>query len=851
MSNKQEYTPMMKQYLAIKSEYPNMLLFYRMGDFYEMFFDDAKKCSQLLDLTLTARGKSSGGNIPMAGVPYHCVDGYLAKLIKLGESVAICEQVGDVATSKGPVERKVTRILTPGTITDEELLEDKQDNILLAISIKNNKVGIASLELSTGSFTIQELDSYAKAKDEINKIAPAEILISEDINTDILNLAKTKIVKRPSWDFALDTAIINLTRQFKIKSLAAFECEEYTIALEAAGCLIIYAHETQKQNLLHIQNLKVEKINDYIILDEHTRRNLELTTNQRGTKENTLLKTIDKTATSMGSRMLYRWINKPVRDKNIIRVRQNSIQCLLEENTFEVLYQELKEIGDIERILSRIALNSAKPRDLVRLKKSLEILPNLHSIINKLAKKSKKNESSYLEFLITAISTYPKQHKMLKQALVENPPMIIRDGGVIAEGYDKELDELRGLSENATKFLLELEEREKERTKISTLKVGFNRIHGYYIEISKAQSVNAPTDYLRRQTLKNAERYIMPELKVFEDKILSANERALNREKALYEELLVSLKTDIKSLQTTAKAIAELDILNNFAERAFNLDLCCPNLSEKKIIDIKQGRHIVVEHSCNERFIPNDAKADNNNTLLMLTGPNMGGKSTYMRQTALIVLLAHIGSYVPASSATIGITDRIFTRVGASDDLSSGRSTFMVEMTETASILSYATENSLVLIDEIGRGTSTFDGLSLASAIASHIATKIKALTIFSTHYFELTKLENIHSNIQNIHMSAKEDNDKIVFLHTVNKGPASQSYGIQVARLAGIPSDVIAKAKHSLHELEQQQGVNNTSTKSTKETPLDNKLKTINLDDLSPKQAWDTLANLKEECRT
>lgn len=840
MQTNEKHTPMIKQFLKIKAEYPDILLFYRMGDFYELFFDDAALGAKVLGLTLTARGKSNGTPIPMAGVPYHSAESYLSKLVKAGYSVAICEQVGDV-NSSGPVERKVVRVLTPGTITDEALLEEGLDNVLLAISTVKDKVGLAMLEISTGSFTVQEHNSFDAALNEIARISPAEILVSEQFNLDLLPATSCAVVKRPKWDFDFDLSVANLNLQFNTKKLDAFECQNMNAALTAAGCLLIYAKETQKQQLIHIKKLQVERSNENIILDRHTRLNLELTKGIQDNNSSSLLTIINKCSTPGGSRMLARWLNNPIRDRVTLKKRQSSIQYILTNNLFKDISVVLQDIADLERILTRVALGTARPRDLVKIKLALKCLPNIRKTL-----KSKNKIPEQINSLLAKISNHPSLVKLLEKSIDSNPSLLIRDGGVIADGYDKELDELRGMAANANSFLIELEEKEKTKTNISTLKVGYNRVHGYYIEISKAQAGKAPTEYLRRQTLKNAERFITPELKVFEDKILSANDRALQREKQLYDDILVKLRKEMSILQETAHALNEFDVLNNLANCAFEYDLCCPILSDKNEVIIEAGRHLVVEQLLNTSFVPNNTVIKKDRELLLLTGPNMGGKSTYMRQTALIVILAHIGSFVPAKEAIIGNIDRVFTRVGASDDLAAGRSTFMVEMTEAASILHYATKNSLVLVDEIGRGTSTFDGLSLAWAIAYELATKIKSLTIFSSHYFELTKLEKEISNIKNIHMTAKEHEQGIVFLHTVEEGPANQSYGIQVASLAGLPQHVIENAKNRLLSLE----ANNLEKKLSQQEKILAKILKINPDELSPKQAASLLYELKQDIK-
>lgn len=798
VTEQNQHTPMMQQYLRIKSEHTDKLVFYRMGDFYELFYDDAKKAAKLLDLTLTKRGQSNGEPIPMAGIPYHAAENYLGKLIKAGESIAICEQIGDPATSKGPVERQVVRIITPGTVTDEALLEDRRDNLLIAVYSRQLKYGLASLELSSGRFVLQEIHSEENLLSELERLKPAEILISEEDGNNPIFKNRSGIRRRGEWEFNLETARQLLISHFKTQDLSGFGCEEFPLGLTAAGALMHYARETQRTALPHIKTLRTERPEEYLILDAATRRNLELDTNLQGGIENTLSSIIDRTATAMGSRLLRRWLNQPLRDRKILFQRQQIIAGFIQNQSYIHLQEFLREIGDIERILARVALKSARPRDLVQLRSALRVFPSIKNYLNNFT-------VPYIQKLANKIYLFENLVQLLNIALIDNPPMLIRDGGVIAPGYSAELDELRLLSENASQYLIDLETREKERTNISTLKVGYNRIHGYYIEISAAQSKNAPIDYQRRQTLKNAERYITPELKLFEDKVLSAKSKALALEKYLYDDLLEKILLELSPLQDTAVVIAGIDVSCNFAERAESLNWVCPELTQNTELNITAGRHPVIEASLDTPFVPNDIFLLPNRRMLIITGPNMGGKSTYMRQTALIALLAHIGSYVPAKSAVIGNIDRIFTRIGAADDLAGGRSTFMVEMTETANILHNATQNSLVLMDEIGRGTSTFDGLSLAWSCAKYLAENIKAFTLFATHYFELTHLPLECEGIANIHLDAVEHGDHIVFLHAVQEGPASKSYGLQVAQLAGIPKAVIEKAKEKLLTLEMK----------------------------------------------
>ncbi len=789
---------MMEQYLRIKAHYPHLLLFYRMGDFYELFYDDAKRAAKLLDITQTHRGASAGEPIPMAGVPYHAVEGYLAKLIRLGESVAICEQIGDPATSKGPVERKVVRIVTPGTVTDESLLEERRDNLLVAVQAGKAGFGVASLDLGSGRFVLFEGQDDEALAGELARLHPAEILVSETFERHEL-LPEASLQRLLPWQFERDSAERRLCEQFGTQDLNGFGCTDLPLAIGAAGALLHYVQETQKSALPHLRGLRVESPDEAIVIDAASRRNLELEFAIGGNPKHTLAAVIDRCATPMGSRLLRRWLGRPLRKHEALARRQQAIGAILEipEHHAE-LHQGLRAIGDMERILARVALRSARPRDLARLRDALAQLPTLQAQLAPL-------DSPLLAKLAESISTHPELHQQLQRALIDTPPLLIRDGGVIAEGYDSELDELRALRENAGDYLIRLELRERERTGVSTLKVGYNKVHGYYIELGRSHAHKVPDDYLRRQTLKGAERYITPELKEFEEKVLSASERALAREKLLYEGLLDRLNEALAALQRTATALATLDVLVDLAERAETLHLTCPELSREPGLSIHGGRHPVVEQLLDHPFVANDIELHDARRMLIVTGPNMGGKSTYMRQTALIVILAHIGSFVPADSARVGDFDRIFTRIGASDDLAGGRSTFMVEMTETATILNNATAQSLVLMDEIGRGTSTFDGLSLAWACASTLAAELRAFTLFATHYFELTSLPELLPMSANVHLDAVEHGEHIVFLHAIKEGPASQSYGLQVATLAGVPKGVVARARVKLRELEER----------------------------------------------
>lgn len=853
----------MQQYLRIKAQNQDNLLFYRMGDFYELFYDDAKNAADILDITLTARGKSGGQPIPMCGIPFHAADRYLAKLVEAGVSVAICEQIGDPATSKGPVEREVVRVITPGTVSDEALLDERRDNCLLSIcatELSSNKgadlhYGIAYMNISSGRFVLSEVTGLEAVSTEIERVKPAELLVSDELTELDNKLVHPAKRKRPIWEFEIDNANRILCEHFNTKDLSAFDCDELFVAIQAAGCLLQYARETQQSELPHIQSIQVESLSDSVILDAASRRNLELDTNLAGGRQNTLLSVLDTSSTAMGSRLLTRWINRPLRDRSHLEARQEVVASLIADYQFEALAELLKSIGDLERILARLGLRSARPRDLAKLRDSLATLPSLQELLE-----ANKNDS--LKEVARRIANFPEQTALLQKAIEENPPVVIREGGVIAPGYDGELDELRSLSSNAGQYLVDLEVREKERTGLSTLKVGFNRVHGYYIEISKGQAdTELPAEYIRRQTLKNAERFITPELKEFEDKVLSAKSKALAREKSLYDELMNVLAADLTELIGSAEAIAELDVLNSFAERAVNLNFTRPELNNETGIVIENGRHPVVETVLTEAFVANDLCLNEQQKMLIITGPNMGGKSTYMRQTALIVLLALCGSYVPASSATIGPIDRIFTRIGSSDDLAGGRSTFMVEMTETANILHNATPNSLVLMDEIGRGTSTFDGLSLAWAAAVYIAERLSAFTLFATHYFELTSLPETYDAILNVHLDAVEHENGIVFLHSVKSGPANQSYGLQVAQLAGIPASVIEKARDKLSQLEADSGnpteplargaePNQADLFGSAPHPALEYLERLNPDEITAKEALSILYELKNKTK-
>jgi len=836
MTSKTQHTPMMQQYLHLKAQNPQLLLLYRMGDFYELFYDDAKRAAKLLNITLTARGKSGGNPIPMAGVPYHALENYLVKLVNQGESVAICEQVGDPATSKGPVERRVTRIITPGTLTDEALLNARQDNLLAATVLYQQAIGLAYIDLSAGRFVLMQLDNEQDLQTELARLQPAEILISDDNELPLKDYLSTI---RPAWYFDAEQATHLLTRQFKVQNLQGYGCAHLPAAISAAGCLLQYLQNTQKAALPHLQGLQLEQRSDSIILDSISRKNLEIDHSLSGQKGHNLWQLLDHCHTPMGSRLLKRWLHRPLRNRAILNTRLDSLQH------FQTSPIKLNDIGDIERILSRIGLKSARPRDLLQLRHGLQQLPELTNQLN-------NSQVKHIQTLNQALQGHEDLQKLLDKALLDSPSQLIRDGGVIADGYDESLDQFRQMSQHAKQFLSEMEQKEKQRSKINNLKVGYNRVHGYYIEISRQHSDQVPDDYQRRQTLKATERYITPELKQFEEKILSAKEHALARERQLYEDLIQQLIDELVSLQNCAQALAELDVLNNLASCAKQYNFCRPHFTETNSLDIKAGRHPVVAAHLDGEFTANDLTFSAQQRMLLITGANMAGKSVFMRQTALIILLAHIGSYVPAESASIGIIDQIFTRIGAGDDVSSGRSTFMVEMTETANILHNATEHSLVLMDEIGRGTSTQDGLALAWATAERLSQHNHSYSLFATHYFELTQLADQDPQMSNVHLDAEEQGQELIFLHQVKAGAASRSYGIQVAQLAGVPRCVIDQAWQKLKQLDTQtqqptqQQTHLDLNPSTAQHPVIEALKHLDLDNLSPKQAQNALYQLQ-----
>ncbi len=857
------HTPLMRQYFAAKAELPDTLLFFRMGDFYELFYDDARKAARLLDITLTQRGESAGAPIPMAGVPYHAVESYLVKLVRAGESVAICEQIGD-PNGKGPMERKVVRVVTPGTLTDEALLPERRDNLLLAIAAGPDGFGLAWVDLAGGRFLLSEVADTEALAAELARLAPAETLVGDDVAWPQVVAALSGLRKRPPWHFDATSARRELTRFFATRDLSGFGAEAMPLAVAAAGCLLGYLQETQKAALPHLTGLAVESADETVAMDAATRRNLELDTHPSGDTRYTLLGVLDSTITPMGSRALRRWLHRPLRDHAVLRLRHQSLAALIDAGVLDALREKLHGIGDLERILARVALRSARPRDLATLRDGLAAARDFRRVLARL-------DSPLLHELLERIGEHTDTVRLLQAAIVERPPALLREGGAIAEGYDAELDELRQLSTHADQYLVELEARERTATGIATLKVGYNRVHGYYIEFGKAQADKAPAHYTRRQTTKNAERYITEELKAFEDKVLSAKERALMRERALYDSVLDTLIEKLAPLKLAAQALAELDVLAALAERADALGWSRPRLVDEPRIAVERGRHPVVEAVRTEPFEPNDLALDDACRMLVVTGPNMGGKSTYMRQNALIVLLAHIGSFVPATAATIGPIDRIFTRIGAGDDLARGQSTFMVEMSETASILHNATARSLVLMDEVGRGTSTYDGLALARAAAVHLASTNRAFTLFATHYFELTELASQFDAIANVHLDAVEYHDakrgdQLVFMHAVKEGPANRSFGLQVAALAGLPKSVIADAKQTLATLERGAHLGATPKTDTAggATPqadlfaapdpelaaIADAVRALDPDAMTPKEALDALYRLKQSTR-
>jgi DNA mismatch repair protein MutS len=851
----EKHTPMMQQYLRIKAQHPDMLVFYRMGDFYELFYEDAERAARLLDITLTRRGESAGAPIKMAGVPHHSVEQYLARLVKLGESVAICEQIGDPDASRGPVERQVTRIVTPGTLTDAALLEDKRDNVLLAVARERATLGLAWLSLASGHFAVMET-TVGNMTAELERLAPSEILVPDDATAELLNGSSAPVRRLPPWQFEIESARGVLTRQFETRDLSGFGAADLTAALCAAGALLEYARSTQGTAIAHVRSLVVEQERAWVRMDPATRRNLELTETIRGEPAPTLFSLLDTCATGMGSRLLRHALHHPLRDRAALKDRLGAVAALIGESgaaPWRDLNGILKQCVDVERITARIALKSARPRDLSGLRETLERLPQLSEALA-------SHPAPRLAELARALAPQDDLGALLAAAIKPLPAAVLREGGVIAEGYDAELDELRALQSNCGEFLVQLETRERARTGIANLKVEYNRVHGFYIEVTRAQSERVPADYRRRQTLKNAERYITPELKAFEDKALSAQERALAREKLLYDQLLDKLATHIPALQRAAAALAEADLTCAFAGHAAQSGYCAPEFTDEQLIEIEAGRHPVVERQV-EHFIANGARLSGARQMLIVTGPNMGGKSTYMRQVALIALLAHCGSFVPAKRARLGPLDAIYTRIGAADDIAGGRSTFMVEMTEAAYILHHATSSSLVLMDEVGRGTSTLDGLALAWAIARHLVERNRSLALFATHYFEMTRLAEDFRQVANVHLDAVEHKNGIVFLHNVEEGPASRSYGLEVAGLAGVPGSVIRAARKRLAELEEHglaagpqrdmfaAGAKDASDASAaEEHAVLTRLRELDPDALTPKEALDLLYRMRRQ---
>ena len=844
------HTPMMQQYLRIKAEFPDTLVFYRMGDFYELFFDDARKANRLLDITLTSRGTSAGEPVVMAGVPVHSVESYLAKLIKLGEAVAICEQVGDVATAKGPVERKVVRVVTPGTVTDSELLAEKSDALLLAVCRHGARYGLAWLALTRGELGLTEC-AEAELDAWLGRLAPAEVLFDREHSPAVLQQMHGAVTPQAAWQFDAALGRRKLCEQLQVASLAGFNAEAMHAAQAAAAALLAYAERTQGRALAHVRSLDVQLASDLLDLAPTTQRNLELTQTLRGEAAPTLLSLLDTCRTGMGSRTLRQWLLRPQRDRSVAQQRHDALADLM-AGGLEPLRDALRHISDVERITARIALRQVRPRELTGLRFTLRGLPALRALVP-------RDGASLIVALLDAMDPPPDILAMLEQAIADEPAVLLRDGGVIVTGYDADLDELRGISQNCDAFLLELEARERGRTGIPNLRVQYNKVHGFYIEVTQGQAAKVPLDYQRRQTLKNAERFITPELTTFEDTALSAQARALAREKMLFEALLDALQPHLDALAALARALAQLDSLAALAERAASLGWCRPQFVREPCIDIIGGRHPVVQARLLEtgsgNFMANDCRLDARHKMQVITGPNMGGKSTYMRQVALIVLLAAIGSFVPADECRLGPIDAIHTRIGAADDLANAQSTFMLEMTEAAAILHHATEHSLVLMDEIGRGTSTFDGLALAGAIASHLHERCRAFTLFATHYFELTEFPAKHARALNVHVSAAESGEQIVFLHEIQPGPASRSYGVQVARLAGMPASLVRQARATLEALEAQRIQGQAQIDlfaapppviETAPSALEQAVAVLNPDMLAPREALDALYRLK-----
>ena len=840
------HTPVMRQYLGVKAEYPEQLLFYRMGDFYELFFEDAQRAARLLDITLTSRGESGGEKIAMAGVPAHAAEGYLARLLKMGESVVVCEQVGDPATSKGPVERRVSRILTPGTVTDDALLSARTETLLAAVCVRDRQIGLACADIASGRFRVALLADTQALEAELGRLVPAEVLHPDDAPPPV---ALTRAKRRPAWQFDPATGERQLRERFGLGSLRGLGFD-YAAALSgAAGALLAYCEETHCGPVPQLQAPKIEQVSEAIVLDPATRRHLEIAIGPDGDERHSLVALMDTTASAMGGRLIRRWLQSPSRDHAVIRQRLQAVDVLLHALTLSSLRDQLRQIADLERITTRLSLGTARPRDLAGLRQTLRMLPGITACLP-------DTGAPLLAALVARCPAFSTMLGLLERAVVEQPPLTTRDGGVIAPGYDAELDELRTLAGDADAYLLDLEQRERERTGIGTLKVGYNRVHGYYIELGRSRGDAVPADYVRRQTLKGVERYITPELKGFETRVLRAHDQSLGRERTLYAGLLAQLAEEANALRDAAAALAELDVLACFAERAETLGYRPPRFSDQPLVEIRQGRHPVVEQRGEEPFVANDLLLEDARRMLVVTGPNMGGKSTYMRQTALIAVLAHSGSYVPANDACFGPLDRIFTRIGASDSVSRGHSTFMLEMTETAQILRQATASSLVLIDEIGRGTSTFDGMSLAWAAAEHLACVNRSFTLFATHFFELTALAKELPSVGNVRMDAVEHEEKVVFLHAVREGPANQSFGLAVALLAGVPRSVVARARDRLALLTAHYLAADPETPQQNlplplpSSPALELLRNLQPDELSPREALDLLYRLRDLAR-
>nr|WP_295082826.1 DNA mismatch repair protein MutS [uncultured Roseateles sp.] len=847
------HTPVMAQYLRIKHEHPDDLVFFRMGDFYEVFFDDARQANALLDITLTTRGQSAGEPVVMAGVPVSALESYLAKLIKLGVPVAIAEQVGDVATSKGPVERKVVRVVTPGTVTDTELLADKQDSVLMAVVTQGKTYGLAWLSLTQGHIGLAEC-SDKELPSWLARLSPAEVLVDRERQPAAVLAARAPITNRPSWQFDSALGARKLCEQLAVASLAGFNAQELKAAHAAAAALLSYAEHTQGRALAHVKALTVQRSGELLDMPPATQRNLELVQTLRGETSPTLLSLLDSCRTGMGSRALRHWLLNPKRLRTEAVGRHDAIDAFLRSSP-EPLRESLRQVSDVERIAARIALRQVRPRELAGLRATLQALPALQNTL--------PAGSALIDELAAGLRASPHIEELLRRAIAEEPAVLVRDGGVIASGFDAELDELRAISQNCDAFLLDLETRERSRTGIANLRVQYNRVHGFYIEVTQGQVDKVPLDYQRRQTLKNAERYITPELKAFEDKALSAQERSLSREKLLFEQILDQLIEELAPLTLLGRALASLDALAALAERASSLGWCRPEFVSQPCIAITAGRHPVVEARLREtgagEFMANDCQFDARTRFAVITGPNMGGKSTFMRQVALIALLAAMGSYVPATACRLGPLDAIHTRIGAADDLANAQSTFMLEMTEGAAILHSATEQSLVLMDEIGRGTSTFDGLALAGAIASHLHDKTRAFTLFATHYFELTEFPTKHPQAINCHVGAVESGENIVFLHEIQPGPASRSYGVQVARLAGMPASLVRQARATLEALEAKASAGDvqidlfaappepSSPAAEVTSALQQAMNDVNPDTLSPREALDLIYQLKQ----